>query len=202
VVYWYDHDTGRWISSPAYDADGVVGGAARDLVKRFNQQQAAGQIVNRFGTVWKPLPDPGRPGLPRPAANIARYQATDLGLGFDHDVSRHPRGYFEAIYGSPFQDQLLADLALTFLADPGIGLGRRGAPDLLALSFSAHDVVSHNFGNESEEELDTLRRLDRELGRLLAALDGLARAEPAGRGRGPGPRPPTTWRSPWPTCWG
>jgi hypothetical protein len=181
VVYWYDHDTGRWISSPAYDADGVVGSAARDVVRRANQQQAAGQIVNRFGTIWKPLPDPGKPGLPRPAANIGRFQTTDLGLGFDHDLARHPRGYFEAIYGSPFQDQLLADLALAFLADPTIGLGRRGVPDVLALSFSAHDVVSHNFGNESEEELDTLRRLDRELGRVLAALDDLARAEPAGR---------------------
>jgi len=52
--------------------------------------------------------------------------------------------------------------------------------DLLALSFSAHDVVSHNFGNESEEELDTLRRLDHELGRLLAAFDALAAEEPRG----------------------
>ncbi|HEV8578114.1 MAG TPA: alkaline phosphatase family protein [Thermoanaerobaculia bacterium] len=42
-------------------------------------------------------------------------------------------------------------------------------------------MVSHAFGNESEEELDTLRRLDRELGRLLIALDALAAAEPKGR---------------------
>ncbi len=181
VVYWYDHDTGRYISSPAYDADGIVGGAARDLVRQFNQQRAGAQAVGRFGTVWKPLPEPAKPGLPQPAPNLGHFQTTDLGLGFDHDLAHHPRGYFEAIYSSPFQDQLLADLALAFLADPGIGLGRRGVPDVLALSFSAQDVVSHNFGNESAEELDTLRRLDHELGRLLSALDGLAKAEPAGR---------------------
>ena len=185
MVYWYDHDTGRYVSSSAYDTDGIVGGAARDLVRQFNQQRAGTQIVGRFGTEWKPLPDPGKPGLPQPAANIARFQTTDLGLGFDsnsgHDLAHHSRGYFEAIYGSPFQDQLLTDLALTFLADPGLRLGRRGVPDILALSFSAQDVVSHNYGNESAEELDTLRRLDRELGRLLAALDDLAKEEPAGR---------------------
>jgi hypothetical protein len=96
-------------------------------------------------------------------------------------VALDPRGYFNAIYGTPWQDQLLTDLALAALGDPGLALGRRGVPDLLALSFSAHDVVSHSFGNESEEELDALRRLDRDLGRLLAALDALAAAEPQGR---------------------
>src|SRR6185369_5338328 len=96
------------------------------------------------------------------------------------DLTLAPRGYFDGIYSSPFQDQALADLALTVLDDRNLALGRRGKTDLLALSFSAHDVVSHTFGNESEEELDTLRRLDHELGRLLAALDALAAEEPRG----------------------
>jgi hypothetical protein len=180
IVYWYDKETGRYTSSAAWETEGVVGSLGRDLVRRFNQDRAGNQLVGRFGTVWKPLPDPGKSGLPQPASDLTRFQIPDLGLGFDHDLAHHPRGYFEAVYNTPFQDQLLTDLALTFLADPGIGLGRRGVPDLLALSFSAHDLVSHNFGNESAEELDALRRLDRELGRLLAALDDLARSAPAG----------------------
>ncbi|HJX29791.1 MAG TPA: alkaline phosphatase family protein [Thermoanaerobaculia bacterium] len=182
LVYWYDREAGRFVASPAYDADTIPGGAARDLVRRFNQNQAGTQLVRRFGTIWRPLPEPpGAVSWPRPEPNLARFQTTDLGLGFDHDLALDPRGYFNALYGTPWQDQLLTDLALAALSDPALALGRRGVPDLLALSFSAHDVVSHSFGNESEEELDALRRLDRDLGRLLAALDTLAAAEPRGR---------------------
>lgn len=196
VVYWYNNTTGVFTTSPiAYDTYGSVGSAAAKLVKGFNTQRAGTQLINSFGTVWRPLPQPAEADLEkarqaqscgrtdtvaRPEPNIGRYQTTDLGLGFDHDLSRFPRGYFEAIYTSPFQDELLTDLALAFLADPTLALGRRGTPDLLALSFSANDLVSHNFGRESEETLDTLRRLDRQLGRLLAALDQLAAEEPEG----------------------
>jgi arylsulfatase A-like enzyme len=42
---------------------------------------------------------------------------------------------------------------------------------VLALSFSAQDTVSHNYGSESEENLDTLRRLDLQLGRLFDLVD-------------------------------
>ena len=182
AVYWYDREAGRFVTSAAYDAESLTGSAARDLVRRFNQTQAGTQLVRRFGTVWRPLPEPpGAASWPRPEPNLARFQAPDLGLGFDHDLALDPRGYFNAIYGTPAQDQLLTDLALAVLADPALALGRRGVPDLLALSFSAHDVVSHSYGNESEETLDALRRLDRELGRLLATLDALAAAEPQGR---------------------
>jgi hypothetical protein len=182
VVYWYDRETGRFITSVAYDAAGDAGLAAVDRVREFNATQAGWKLLARFGTAWSPLPEPSTPALlPRPALNLARFQMPDWGVGFDHDLTRDPRGYFNAIYSSPFQDQLLTDLVLAVLADPRLALGRRGVPDLLALSYSAHDVVSHNFGNESEEELDTLRRLDRELGRLLARLEEVAAAEPRGQ---------------------
>jgi arylsulfatase A-like enzyme len=181
VVYWYDQGSGRFTSSAAYDTDGVVGGAARDLVRQFNDSQAGGVLVGRFGTLWKRLPEPEEAaGWPHPAPNLARFQIPTWGLGFDHDLARDPQGYFAAFYNSPFQDQLLTDLALAFLGDSNLALGRRGAVDLLTLSYSAHDLASHDFGNESEEELDALRRLDRELGRLLAALDALAKSAPAG----------------------
>lgn len=177
VVYWYDKETGRFFSSSAYDSDGILGGTARDLVRRFNRDQAGGLLVSRFGTLWHRLPDPDGPGagaLPQPAPDLADFQVPTWGLGFDHDLARDPGGYFAGFYTSPLQDQLLTDLALAVLDSP-LQLGRRGVPDILALSYSAHDVVSHNYGNESAEELDTLRRLDRELGRLLAALDTLER---------------------------
>src|SRR4029453_10361499 len=44
---------------------------------------------------------------------------------------------------------------------------------LLAVSLSSHDYVAHVFGPDSWEAWDELRRLDRGLAELLAALDAL-----------------------------
>ena len=179
-VYWYDKETGRFVSSAAYDPPSAV----RVAVKRFNETKAGTMLPGRFGLVWRklaaPAPSPGAKPLPTPvpASIVQRYQYPVHGLGFDHDLSRFgvlptgdAPGYFGGIYRSPLVDELLADLALALLGDPAVDLGRSGVPDLLCLSFSGHDPVSHDYGNESEEELDTLRRLDVQLGRLLDALE-------------------------------
>jgi arylsulfatase A-like enzyme len=50
-------------------------------------------------------------------------------------------------------------------------LGRRGDPDLLAISLSATDYVGHTFGTEGEEMCLQLTELDREIGDFLAFLD-------------------------------
>jgi arylsulfatase A-like enzyme len=99
------------------------------------------------------------------------YQLPSNGLGFDHPLTQYPRGYFTNLYYSPIIDDLVTDLAVAFIESETFGLGRRNAPDLLNLSFSAQDMVAHSYGVESEENLDTLRRLDLHLGRLLAALE-------------------------------
>ncbi len=179
-VYWYDKDTGRFVSSAAYDPPAAM----RAAVKRFNETKAGSMLPGRFGLVWKkwagPAPTPGPKPLPTPvpASVVQRYQYPVHGLGFDHDLSRFgnlpagdPPGYFSGIYRSPLVDELTADLALAVLNDPALALGHRDVPDLLCLSFSGHDPVSHDYGNESEEELDALRRLDFQIGRLLEAFD-------------------------------
>src|SRR6266496_41014 len=49
-----------------------------------------------------------------------------------------------------------------------------GRPVLIAVSLSSHDYVNHVYGPSSWESWDELRRLDRGLAELLAALDTLA----------------------------
>lgn len=165
VVYWFDYrGTGTYITSTEYSPNQD----AKNLVEKFNESKAGGNLKNRFQNTWTPL-SISAPGDLKPEPNLARFQMVDLGIGFPHQLP--DSRYSEWIYGSPFQDELLADLALDFLNSSELALGRKTAPDLMMLSFSAQDVVSHNFGNESEEELDTLRRLDIQLGRVLKALD-------------------------------
>src|SRR6185436_10522656 len=120
----------------------------------------------------KKLPGTIDPSWPKPASGLEMNQVPANGLGFDHDLSKNSSGYFNGVYYSPLVDELTMDLALEFLGDEKLALGRKNeSPDLLLLSFSGQDTVSHNYGNESEENLDVLRRLDVQLGRLYELID-------------------------------
>jgi Type I phosphodiesterase / nucleotide pyrophosphatase len=177
AAYWYDQDSGRFVSSAAYHAFAQAGAQARTIVNRFNARRAGSMLPGRFGTQWTKLAPAsertgfGAPLLPQPASNLWDFQLPTNGLGFPHDLRLSERGYFYGVYVSPIVDELVADLALELLADAALGLGRGRAPDLLAIGFSAQDVVSHSYGNESEENLDTIRRLDLQIGRVMDALE-------------------------------
>lgn len=181
AVYWFDTDTGGFVSSPAYDRRSAGGSIVASIVSRFNRTRAAGFLPGRFGLLWKRLavPEPATAeSLPQPARGLTSFQVPADGLGWDHDLTKNDKGYFYGVYTSPFVDELVADLALAALDSTDLELGHEAHPDLLCLSFSAQDTVSHNYGEESSENLDVLRRLDQQLGRLFAALD---RAFPKGR---------------------
>jgi hypothetical protein len=180
AAYWWDGETGRFQTSAAYRPPA----AAAAIVKTYNDTKAGGMLPARLGLVWQKLPEPaavpGAKPVPTavPANVIARFQFPVHGLGFGHDLSTYgrvpaggPNGYFGGIYRSPLIDELTADLALAFLNDSGYALGHGDAPDLLAISFSGHDPVAHDYGDESEESRDALRRLDIQIGRVLDALD-------------------------------
>lgn len=77
--------------------------------------------------------------------------------------------YYAQVYASPFGNtivRLAAEAAVL-----GMELGKDSAPDLLCVSFSATDVVGHNWGPHSVEARDALLRLDRELGELFRFFD-------------------------------
>ena len=62
-------------------------------------------------------------------------------------------------------------LALAAALVDEMQLGRRAAPDVLAISLSATDYVGHAYGTEGEEMCLQLLELDREIGDFLAVLD-------------------------------
>ncbi|HUM00726.1 MAG TPA: alkaline phosphatase family protein [Thermoanaerobaculia bacterium] len=181
AVYWYDKSNGTFTTSAAFDTRGG-GAAVASVVERFNREKGGAALRARLGTAWTKLAPPPSPEgplpTPVPPAVLQRFQAPSVGFGWAKDLSTYvpwsreePSGYFAGVYRSPVVDQLTADLVLDVLADPSVALGRRAAPDLLAVSFSGNDPVSHDYGSESEEALETLRRLDVQIGRLLAALE-------------------------------
>ncbi|HEY0976814.1 MAG TPA: alkaline phosphatase family protein [Flavobacteriales bacterium] len=70
---------------------------------------------------------------------------------------------------TPASNTLTTDLALAALK--GEEMGRDGVTDLLAISYGATDEIGHELGPRALELEDMYIRLDRELERLLKALD-------------------------------
>ena len=184
AVYWWDLETGRFVTSPAYDVGSPGGAVVSKIVTQYDRTRAAGHLPRRIGLTWRKMADPAFPSgtaastvRPVPSFEMRSFQVPVNGLGWDKDLSQAPNGYYHGIFYSPFIDELVVELALDVVASKDLGLGRGEAPDLLCLSLSGQDTVSHAYGAESEENLDVLRRLDVQLGRLLEALE---REYPAG----------------------
>jgi arylsulfatase A-like enzyme len=158
-VYWYADWTPEWESSRAYPP-------LPEWLLEFNQER----IVDRFfGQAWEPLegaPSPGELGI----------EEVDTGaydFRYPHAVGGWTPSPTEAFYNdlqdTPFSDWFLGELGKRIVEHEELGLD--GSIDLLALSFSALDYVGHDYGPDSPEVVDTLRRLDRVLGELFDLLD-------------------------------
>jgi hypothetical protein len=77
--------------------------------------------------------------------------------------------YYQALYNSPFGNDLLLEFAKR--AIDGEQLGTREVPDLLCISFSSNDLVGHCYGPDSQEVLDITLRSDLIVRDLLNFLD-------------------------------
>ena len=91
---------------------------------------------------------------------------------FPHELQREgmkPGQSYGAWEASPFSDAYLERLAEA--AIDALGLGKGPGTDVLGISFSALDLVGHDFGPQSHEVQDLLLRFDEALGSLFAALD-------------------------------
>lgn len=167
AVLWFQG--GGWSSSTAWAAR-----PERALLRAATRTP----IEADFGRVWARRHGGGH------------YKYEDDGLGekpspewttvFPHALQprdgRPTLFFYEAWQSSPYSDGHLERLALA--AIDGMKLGRESGIDVLAVSFSALDVVGHDFGPRSHEIQDVLFRLDETFDRLLDRLD-----RRVGRGR-------------------
>lgn len=163
TAYMYLTENGQFTSSSYYMQQHPA------WVNAFNARRPADAF---WGQVWKPLlPDAAyAQDAPDGSAWMAsagygnRLPAT---LG-DKLESKGPR-YYTDVLASPFGDQLTLDFARAALQNEG--LGRDSVPDILAVSLSSHDYISHAFGPESRLAHDHLLQLDRLLQAFFRDLD-------------------------------
>jgi len=140
AAYWFDTKTGAFVTSTYYMND------VPEWVRVFNDRHSADSLA---GQAWLAL-SAGTPVLKQLP------KETDSKL-------------YEAVYGSPFGNQMLTDFSMTAVAEEH--LGQRGVIDLLSVSFSSNDAVGHTYGPDSPQVRDIAIRTDRAIGQLLDRVD-------------------------------
>lgn len=151
-AYWFDAETGNFITSTYYRKD------LPGWLKKFNDRQLAKHyLLQDWETLYptesyknstadnnsyeNPFPGADTPTMPVTTSKLMDSE----GLGL--------------IRNTPYGNTLTIDLALA--AIDGERLGNRGETD----------YIGHQFGTYAIETEDTYLRLDRDIARLLAALD-------------------------------
>ena len=167
-VFWWDNEYGFTTSVP----EGTSAGQRLAPVARLNAEVAAR---------WAKAP---------PAWNVVDKSCLALTgphryghLTIDHELppkfgapgqagfNRADPAIAEWLRASPITDQLTLDLAGDLINQ--FSLGRREAPDLLAISLSSTDAVGHIYGSQGPEMCDQMAHLDASLGAFMRRLEAL-----------------------------
>ncbi len=159
-AYWFNTRMGEFVSSDYYFAELPA------WVKGFN---ASTRPDRYHGATWNlALPADAYRRSPHVSA-----EQSQLGADFPYVVTGGQQTpgpeFYSAFELTPFASEHLADFAAA--AIDGESLGADTATDLLAVSFSAPDLIGHAYGPDSREVEDTFVRLDRTLARLLENVD-------------------------------
>jgi predicted AlkP superfamily pyrophosphatase or phosphodiesterase len=161
VVTWTDDPSASFVTSRAFSATPI------ETVGDFLQRTP---YVADAKKTW--LLSAPEDSYRYPDANaFARPPATQTGL-FPHRFAAETRGasaFFPVWQGSPFSDEYLARMASRLVDSYKLGQGEE--TDVLAVSFSALDMIGHSYGPESREIEDALVRLDETIGTLIDKLD-------------------------------
>ena len=161
-------DAALWLQGNGWSSSTAYAPAPEKSLLRFIQ---ANPVEADFGKSWSRM------------GKASDYKYDDAGLGekpppewdptFPHLLQPRdgkPTTFFYAAWEeSPYSDAYVARMASA--AIDGMKLGQGPGTDYLAISFSALDVVGHDFGPRSHEIQDVLMRLDETLGKFLADLD-------------------------------
>jgi predicted AlkP superfamily pyrophosphatase or phosphodiesterase len=153
-VYWYS-PSGAFTTSTYY----------RDTLPGWVTAFNARRIPHRYaGAEWRLLRDSSQYPEPDsvPVENMGR------GVVFPHFFPDDSAAAASYVRATPTMDSLTALFALEGLRQTGIGRGPH--TDVLAVSFSATDVIGHSYGPDSREAHDNELRLDQTIGWFLDSL--------------------------------
>lgn len=162
AAYWYETAEGRFITSSYYMRTPPA------WLERWNAQR----YVDKFaGGRWT--------RLHRDTRLYERYAGKDAVEGewdrkdivFPHLIRGAPpqKDFYDDFRRTPMADEMTLSVALEAMTAHELGKGDE--TDLLAIGFSATDIIGHTYGADSHEMMDQILRLDLTLGRLFREID-------------------------------
>jgi predicted AlkP superfamily pyrophosphatase or phosphodiesterase len=161
AAYWYDGESGNWISSSYYMKQLPA------WLDAFNQQKLANKFYAGNWNTLHPIDT-----YAQSTADNKSYEGLYKGettSTFPHKLSDAIDKNFDLIRGTPFGNTITLDLAKRAIAAESLGKG--AFTDFLAVSCSSTDYVGHQFGPNSIEVEDTYLRLDKDLESFFSYLD-------------------------------
>ncbi len=162
TAYWFNETVGKLVTGTAYTKELPA------WVRKFNERKLADAAFSKPWTLSAPVE--------RFTGEDDRPFETDVnGMGrvFPHalngGLTAPGSQSYSAFADSPGAADYLVQAAKA--AIEGEGLGKDDKPDILWVGFSNTDSVYHAYGPNSWEMQDTLLRLDKSVGELLAAAE-------------------------------
>lgn len=163
AAYWYDGQTGRFITSSYYTQ------VLPEWLLRFNNQNLADIYLSQEWKTLLPIEqytESGPDDSPYERKFSGKEKPT---FPYDLKTLRQKNGNLEMLSATPFGNDYLTEMAKAALA--GEKMGKDDITDFLCVSYSTPDIIGHAAGPNAVELEDTYLRLDRNIADLLKTLD-------------------------------
>ncbi len=163
AAYWFDGSNGNFVTSTYYMTE------LPKWVQEFNKKELPKKYLTQSWNTILPI-EQYTESLP----DDNKYETISKGElkpTFPHDLEKlYPsNGGLGMIRGTPFGNTLTKDFAIEVIKQEN--MGKSGATDFLAISFSSPDYIGHYYGPNSIEQEDDYLRLDKELAELIKAIE-------------------------------
>ena len=151
AAYWYETSGGNFITSTYYMSE------APAWLKEWNDQRLPDQYA---GQEWERLLEDEDLYEKYAGADAISGEWDRKDIVFPHSIRGTPpgRGFYDYLRRTPFVDAMTLSVSLE--AMKAHQLGEDNSTDILAIGFSATDIVGHTYGAQSQEIMDQLLRLD------------------------------------------
>jgi predicted AlkP superfamily pyrophosphatase or phosphodiesterase len=160
-AYWYDGQTGDWITSTYYMNQLPA------WVQSFNSLKMANKYYEQNWNTLYPIDSYVQSTADNKVyEGITRGEATPT---FPHPLKLYAGKNYDMIRSTPYGNTITLKLAEE--AIKAEGLGKDNITDFLAVSCSSTDYVGHQYGPNSIEAEDTYLRLDKDIEEFFNYLD-------------------------------
>jgi hypothetical protein len=163
--YWYDYSNGNFITSTYFKKE------LPSWVQQFNALKYAETYMKGVWNTYYDINEYTESGpddspyehlLPTKTTPTFPYDLGAMTASEDFSAS--------ALFPyTPFANTFLTDFAIASIQPEGLGQDEQ--TDMLCISYSTPDIIGHAFGPYSKEIEDTYIRLDRDIAKLIKALE-------------------------------